>query len=257
VSQAQADLDYLRTAKVDIILKTDDAAKDTPADKDADKTEVPTNTLFGRLTSSTNQLQQTLQSTFANTLASSNPALSTAQLRTQLAENLRLSSARENLQLSVKQAEKMAEEYLRKGDQWVKDAEKWMGDAVKLVPPEDGQNMTTSLDGEYYAFSTSSSPKVLFDATPRASTSAVVAGSRKDTLLSRLREDQGLLLVDPQGKEESEERRQAFAQWLAERWPRDGEQGKAAEIGHVGGIRMALGKSLSCIVDASARNSIG
>jgi len=150
----------------------------------------------------------------------------------------------------------MAEDYLRKGDQWVKDAEKWMGDAVKLVPPED-RTMTTSWDGEYYAFSTSTTPKVLFDATPRASSSAVVAGSRKDTLLSRLREDQDLLLVDPQGDEESEERRLAFAQWVAESWPQAGEQGKTAEIGHVGGIRMALGESLRNIVDDSARTLVG
>lgn len=222
-------------------------------------TEPATNTLLDRITSSTSQLQHTLQTTFQNTLASAaaNPALANpAQLRTQLAENLRLSSAKENLQLSVKQAEKMAEEYLRKGDQWVKDAEKWMGDAVKVVPPDEGSRfVATSWDGgDFYAFSTSSSPKVIFDTTetPRPSTSAVIAGSRKATLLSRLREDQDLLLVDPQGSEESQERRQAFAHWVEKTWPQIHEQGKETEIGYVGGIRMALGELVYCVAHFSA-----
>ncbi len=199
-------------------------------------------------------MQHSLQTTLQNTLASAaaNPSLSNpAHLRAQLAENLRLSSAKENLQLSVRQAERMAEEYLKKGDQWVKDAEKWMGDAVKVLPPEDSDTryIATSWDGgDFYAFSTSSTPseKVLFDSeprTPRPSTSAILAGSRKDTLLSQLRQTKELLIVDPQGEDQSPQRREEYRAWLADVWPAESEGGKAREIGNVGNIRMSLGKT--------------
>lgn len=234
--------------------------KEKARELEGDNTDTPAITLMNRITSSTSQLQHALQTTFHNTLASaaSNPTLSNpAALRTQLAENLRLSSAKENLQLSVKQAEKMAEEYLRKGDQWVKDAEKWMGDAVKVVPPEENDRyIATSWDGgDFYAFSTSTTQKAVVDdagQTPRPSSSAVVAGSRKDTLLSRLREDQGLLLVDPQGPEESQERREAFAQWRKDHWSDASESLRETEAGHVGAIRMALGACSKFRADRSA-----
>ena len=160
-----------------------------------------------------------------------------SQLRNQLAENLRLSSARENLQLSMKQAEKMAEEYLRKGDQWVKDAEKWMGDAVKIVPPDDTRFVTSWDGSDFYSFSTSTpTSDVVFDA---GKASSVMAGSRKDALLRRLREDKNLLLVDPEGESETSERRAQFRQWVEQQWP---QANKEDEVGHVGSIRMVLGK---------------
>lgn len=266
----------MRTAKVEIVRKTgqdsgaSDLASTDPIDTKGKGREsasrhddgVPSSppSLFDKLTSSTSQLQQSLQSTFQSTIASAsnNPALSNPlQLRAHLAENLRLSSAKENLQLSMKQAEKMAEEYLRKGDQWVKDAEKWMGEAVKVVPPDgaDGSYIAASFDGgDLYSFSTSTSTpeKLLFDAdarTPRPSTSAALAGSRKDTLLQRLREDKQLLLVDPMGSDETSERHEEFAKWQQEQWSTAGPL-KEAEVGNVGELRMALGEYdvFSCVI---------
>lgn len=150
----------------------------------------------------------------------------------------------------MKQAERMAEEYLRKGDQWVKDAEKWMGDAVKVVPPDadDQRYIATSFDGaDFYSFSTSTSRTkagtLLFDAearTPRSSTSTIAA-SRKDTLLQRLRQDKQLLLVDPMGAEETTQRHEEFSSWIREHWP-EADSAKEQEVQMVGEIRMALGE---------------
>ena len=282
--QAQADLEYLRTAKIEVVRKSSGIApsemeragegtgkgkeKEANLSNDVGGAEhtvaafpQSANAFLNRLTSSTNQLQQTLQTTLQSTLASaaSNPAITNSfQLRAQLAENLRLSSATQNLQLSMKQAEKLAEEYLRKGDRWVKDAEKWMGEAVKVVPPEGEQlpHVGLSWDGsDWYSFSTSSS-HILHtskDASnmldpdsrlARPSTAGTgLAGSRKEALLRRLREDKELLLVDPSGEAETEERRREFSKWISNDWARVEKSGREAEEGHVGGIRMALGTS--------------
>ena len=287
LAQAKSDLDYLRTAKVEVVRKDpaefraeqerDKAEKKARAaslDKgkgkevdltdDTEPREAGTagtftgsaSALFKSLSSSTTQLQHSLQHTLQTTLASAqnNPALSNpSQLRAQLAENLRLSSARQNLQMSMKQAEKLAEDYMKKGDQWVKDAEKWMEEAVKIVPPEDGDRLVgMSWDGsDFYSFSTSATPQtkegdVIFDAknkTPRPSMSGVaLAGSRKEALLRRLREDKDLLLVDPEGEAESAERRDEFKTWVEKEWPIEGPKGRKEEEGNVGGIRMALGE---------------
>ncbi|ORY22964.1 hypothetical protein BCR39DRAFT_550279 [Naematelia encephala] len=249
VSQAQADIEHLRTTKIEVVRKqSGDDSSISPSDKGKSKAinlndEAPaaTSSLMDRLSASTALFQQSLQTTLA--AATSNPALSNpSQLRAQLAQNLQLSSARQNLQLSVLQAEKLAEEYMRRGDQWIKDAEKWVGDAVKLLPPEGEETRFVGMDGsDFYSFSTSSNPVergVIFDAesrTPRAS----VAGSRKEALLRRLRGDQELLLVDPEGTDESAERHQQFREWIEQKWPA-AEGDKVQELGHVGGIRMAL-----------------
>lgn len=70
--------------------------------------------------------------------------------------------------------------------------------------------------------------------------SAAVAGSRKEALLRRLREDQELLLLDPGAEAESQQRRDEFAAWVRDVWPTAQTTGREAEVGHVGGIRMAL-----------------
>lgn len=147
----------------------------------------------------------------------------------------------------------MAEEYLRKGDQWVKDAEKWMGDAVKVLPPEDPTTryVATSWDGgDFYAFTTSVAPadQVIFEAdprTPRPSSSAVLGASRKDILLSQLRQNKDLLMLNPESDSETVERRTEYRTWLENMWDAEKEAGKAREIGNVGDIRMALGKKQS------------
>ncbi|ORX34955.1 hypothetical protein BD324DRAFT_593306 [Kockovaella imperatae] len=280
VSQAQADLEHLRTAKIEVGVKDTSLTRaltgeEQPADdikgkgkakeessspigEKSSEDQTPGTTLLNRITSSTNQIQQSLQSTIQSTIASaqSNPALSNPnQLRAQIAENLRLSSAKENLQLSMKQAEKLAEEYMKKGDQWIKGAEKWMEEAVKVLPPDDDDEaryVATTWDaGDFYSFSTSSSARskvqkgdVLFDVAGRSSRSgvpgAVVAASRKESLLRRLREDKDLLLVDPEGEGESEERKAEFKQFIEKQWPELSKQGKEKEEAHVGTIRMEL-----------------
>lgn len=291
VAQAQADLEFLKSAKVEIVRKSDgpDATaegstttlddhttatgqsegkgKGAEVDPSSSDAQPGNSSLLDRISSSTTLLQNSLQTTFQNTIAaaSSNPALSNpSQLRTQLAENLRLSSAKANLQLSVRQAERMAEEYLRKGDQLIKDAEKWMGDAVKVLPPDDPNTrfVATSWDGgDLYAFTTSSTPsdKVLFETdsrTPRPSTGAILAGSRKDALLTQLRQNKELLIVDPEGDDETPQRRAEFRSWVRDIWPVVNESGKAREIGNVGDVRMALGKTSPIVMTDSSSSGI-
>ncbi|OCF33165.1 hypothetical protein I317_02372 [Kwoniella heveanensis CBS 569] len=292
LTQAQADLEYLRNAKVEVVAKDPAeyaaeqeaekakkaAAKAAAAEEERSKSKgkgkekavdpedetagapdaASSATAFlNRLTSSTSQLQHSLQSTLQSTLtaASNNPALSNPNvLRQQLAENLRLSSAKENLQLSMKQAEKLAEEYLKKSEGWVKDAEKWMEDAVKVVPPDEDQRMIpVSWDGsDWYSFSTSTPDNdsgaagdVLFDSgdgkSRRSSLpSLAMASSRKDALLRRLREDKDALLVDPEGEKETDERKAEFRQWVQQHWEEQKKNGREEEEGNVGSVRMAL-----------------
>lgn len=290
VSQAQADFEHLKTTNIEVVRKekADDTTptektqaaaerdiKGKGKEKEVDPSaESSTNlgpgspttaasNFFSRLSTSTTQLQSTLQSTIQSTIASaqSNPALKNpAQFRDQLAQNLHLDAARENLQLSMKQAEKMAEEYMKKGDQWVKDAEKWVGEAVKVVPPEEQERRAAGMswDGsDFYSFSTSAPQRkkqdeVLFEAgrsssSDRQVSGVVLAGSRKDALLRRLREDKDLLLVDPESEEETKERRDEFRQWVEQKWGAASKDEREKEEGHVGSIRMALGKlSKSC-----------
>ncbi|WVQ93924.1 hypothetical protein IAU59_001002 [Kwoniella sp. CBS 9459] len=294
LTQAQADLEYLRNAKVEVVAKDPaeyaaeqeaekakkaaskaaaaeeevsrskgkgkEKAVDPEETREASATDAGSSAtaFLNRLTSSTSQLQHSLQNTLQSTLAaaSNNPALSNPNaLRQQLAENLRLSSAKENLQLSMKQAEKLAEEYLKKSEGWVKDAEKWMEDAVKVVPPDEDQRLVSvSWDGsDWYSFSTSTpepgsattAGDVLFDsgdAKSRRSSlpSLALASSRKDALLRRLREDKDALLVDPEGEKETEERKAEFRAWVKEHWEEQKQDGREEEEGNVGAVRMAL-----------------
>lgn len=249
------------------------AVKDKGKGKEVDVPSSPTRTtaILDRLSTSTTQFQSTFQTTINNTLAAAkaNPALADpTALRAKLAENLHLSSARENLTLSFQQAEKLAEEYLKKGgalvkdvqtkggelvkdvqtkgETWVKDAEQWVEENVKLVaPPEEGQTFVSMGGwdgGDFYSFSTSSpTTEAAESRTPRASlSSAAIAGSRKEALLRRLREDKDLLMVDPAGEAETQERRDEFANWVKDRWPTAQTAGREEEEGHVGAIRMAL-----------------
>ncbi|WOO84600.1 uncharacterized protein LOC62_06G008120 [Vanrija pseudolonga] len=248
------------------------AVKDKGKGKEVDAPSSPTRTtaILDRLSTSTTQFQSTFQTTINNTLAAAkaNPALADpAALRAKLAENLHLSSARENLTLSFQQAEKLAEEYLKKGgalvkdvqtkggelvkdvqtkgETWVKDAEQWVEENVKLVaPPEEGQTFVSMGGwdgGDFYSFSTSSPTTETESRTPRASlSSAAIAGSRKEALLRRLREDKDLLMVDPAGEAETQERRDEFANWVRDSWPTAQTAGREAEEVHVRAIRMAL-----------------
>lgn len=282
VLQAQADLEHLKTTNIEIVQKErkDDTtpteksqasaeqdikgkgkAKEvdltTEADTAVTDAASPTSNFLSRLTSSTTQLQATLQSTIQSTIASAqaNPALSNpAQFRDQLAQNLHLNSARENLQMSMKQAEKLAEEYMKKGDQLVKDAEKWMGEAVKVVPPEEQERRSAGMswDGsDFYSFSTSTPTQKTAGGEVETGTGrqrqvsgVVLGGSRKDALLRRLREDKDLLLVDPESEQESAERREEYRRWVEDKWEAAKKDEKEQEEGNIGGIRMALGMYL-------------
>jgi hypothetical protein len=283
VSQAQADLEHLKTTNIEIVQKETEAKEDiTPTEKSqaaveqdlkgkgkakevdtqgtADSASAATSNFLSRLSSSTTQLQATLQSTIQSTIASAqaNPALSNpAQFRDQLAQNLHLDAARENLQMSMKQAEKLAEEYMKKGDQLVKDAEKWMGDAVKVVPPEEQERRSAGMswDGsDFYSFSTSTpTTKASGEKVSQRQVSGLgLGGSRKDALLRRLREDKDLLLVDPESEEEMKERREEYRRWVEEKWETAKKAERKQEEGNVGAVRMALGKFVPAIHRDSA-----
>ncbi|WVQ64656.1 uncharacterized protein L199_002823 [Kwoniella botswanensis] len=292
VSQAQADLEYLRTANIEVVrkdpaeyaaeqeaekakkaaakaareeeAKSREKGKGKEKEKDPSESEENTasataNNLFNKLGINTTQLQQTLQSTL--NAAKNNPNLkdlsNPEQLRQKLAENLKISSAKENLQLSIHQAEKLAEEYLKKSEVFLKDAEKWVEDNVKVLPPDSQQseggndvNEHMVWDGsDFYSFSTSSpATKTTFDNTTGATgkpksksiSSLALATSRKDALLRRLREDKELLMVDPQGDDESEERKKEFADWVKVHYEKQKKDLREQEEGNVGGIRMEL-----------------
>ena len=158
--------------------------------------------------------------------------------------------------MSMKQAEKLAEDYMKKGDQWVKDAEKWVGEAVKVVPPEEQERRSAGMswDGsDFYSFSTSAPKRdtkggpagdiglVGGRSTDRQVSGVILAGSRKEALLRRLREDKDLLLVDPESEDEMKERREEFRHWVAEKWESAKKDEREKEEEHVGAIRMALG----------------
>lgn len=287
VTQAQADFEYLKAAKIEVVRKdatseptkvsakedqdiSADTLKEEPisVQNDQDKgkgketaqssatNQTSPPAFFTKLASSTSQLQQSLLSAVQFTLdaTTANSALSNPNaFRQQLVDNLRLASARENLQLSVKQAEKLAEEYLRKGDQWVKGAEKWMEEAVKVVPPEGEETHVVNIGwdgGDWYSFSTSDNTPLhistIDNGAPGPSAAGtqvkVLASSRKDALLKRLREDKQLLLVDPEGEGETEKRKAEFRDWVKTQWEAQKTNGRLEDEGLVGHIRMELGK---------------
>lgn len=210
--------------------------------------EAAARSLFSKLSVGTSALQQTLQSSLSTTLASARASGldDPAALRARLAENLRLSE----LKLSLQQAEKLAEGYVAKGrgaaEAWAAEAERWVEENVKVVPPPDHVTVPSGgFDaGEWYAFSTSTPAE-----TPRTDSPApgslapsghgLIAGSRKEALLARLRADTALLLVDPAAETESKERRDEYARWIEQNKDRIPEE-KAKEVGDVGEIRMAL-----------------
>nr|XP_019048560.1 hypothetical protein I302_02332 [Kwoniella bestiolae CBS 10118]OCF27490.1 hypothetical protein I302_02332 [Kwoniella bestiolae CBS 10118] len=286
VSQAQADLEYLRTANIEVVRKDpaeyaaeqeaekakkaaakaakEEEAKsrekgkgkerESTAEEEENTAAAAASNLFNKLGINTAQLQNTLQSTL--NAAKNNPNLkdlsNPEQLRAKLAENLKISSAKENLQLSIHQAEKLAEEYLKKSEVFLKDAEKWVEDNVKVVPPDQtGENPDEHMvwDGsDFYSFSTSSpTTKSTFDQSASATakkskpiSSLALATSRKDALLRRLREDKGLLMVDPQGVDETEERKREFGDWVRDHYEDQKRELREVEEGNVGGIRMEL-----------------
>lgn len=223
--------------------------------------------LFAKLTSTSTAIQANLQQTLQTTLeAHPNLPTNPTRLRQTLAQSLHLASARENFDMSLKQAERLAEEYLKKSEGLMSEAGEWVKEAVKIVPPQEGEERPGVVwDGtDMYAFSTSSTPPKADNDRSAASQmygSASVspadrAAMRKQALLRRLRSDKDLLLVNPASEAESEERRVAFAEYVAtEIEARGGIEGDAiraeiwAELGPEGndveelkGLRDELGR---------------
>lgn len=239
VVQAQADFEQLRVAKVEVIRKDPEQyAAEQKAERER-RLEQDPDSILNRITNSTTQIQQNLQSTLQSTIAAAKPALANAS------ETFHLSAAKQNLQSSMTQAEKLAEEYLSKGDQLRKDAERWMSEAVKVVPPGEqaagGEGMRW--DGsDWYAIATTPASKA-----PKSPSqpSRPLAGSRKDALLARLREDEELVLVDPLASDVPAEQRERFERWVADKWPAVSESGIAAEGAMVGTVRMSVGESVA------------
>jgi hypothetical protein len=152
--------------------------------------------------------------------AAHNPNLDVTQIRSSLVQNIQ-----KNLQgVNLKQAEKLAEEYLKKSEGLLAEAGEFLKDAVKVVPPEegDGSGIGMAWDGsDMYSFSTSTAnnlpaDEVIFDQSSsflggtRGASSEVIRAQRKDALMRRLRSDKELLLVDPAAEAESLARRESF-----------------------------------------------
>lgn len=155
--------------------------------------------------------------------AANNPNLDVSQLRSSLTQTIQ-----NNLNgINLKQAEKLAEEYLKKSEGLLQEAGEFLKDAVKVVPPEQGEGISMAWDGsDMYSFSTSSSSnvanEVLFDSASfrgqgRTTSSAELhRANRKDALLRRLRSDNELFLVDPGAESESTSRRETFKAFVDE-----------------------------------------
>ena len=250
MSQAQTDFEQLRVAKVEVVRKEDPLANDAPLgveEKVAGPQATGAASILDRLAGT--PIHHTV-SVVRSTLTSNTGSSNANQLR-RMAENFRTSAAGQRIQLSLQQAEALAEDYMRKGDVFLKDAEKWMEDAVKIVPPEELEGGMSWDGSDWYSFSTStshasSSRTVLYDAGSDGVTkpnrrTTMLAGSRKAALLRRLREDKALLLVDPEGVDETPARKADYRTWLAEHWPEQLQSRRSAEEGHVGGLRMDLG----------------
>jgi hypothetical protein len=247
VKQAKEEYSRLQTQTVEVVRKEKahepeiKAEADGPSTSDKGKakeveasTEAPLATasaaasnLFAKLTSTSSAIQANLQQTLQATLdAHPNLPTNPTRLRQTLAQNLHLASARENFDLSLKQAEKLAEEYLKKSEGFMSEAGEWVKEAVKVVPPQDGEDRPGVVwDGtDMYAFSTSATTSKSGNApwersasqlyTSASASPADRATMRKQALLRRLRSDKDLLLVNPAGEAETEERRAAFANFV-------------------------------------------
>lgn len=171
-----------------------------------------------------------LQKSFSETIAS-NPHLDVNNLsamRSSLTENIQKNLNAAGTAINFKQAERLAEEYLKKSEGLLHDAGEFLKEAVKVVPPEEGGASYQGMawDGsDMYAFSTS------VKSTPGDKNASTTQGgggggnspsrsmeftraSRKDALLKRLRTDRQLLLVDPAGENETPSRREAFQNFV-------------------------------------------
>lgn len=179
-----------------------------------------------------NQNLATLQKSLSESLAvaSSNPQIQSLNLNkltrndinfAEFSANLQKNLAQAGTKLNLQQAEKLAEEYLKKSEGLLHDAGEFLKDAVKVVPPENSDGQAIAWDGsDMYTFSTAgqNASKAygsnLLESGRSASTEVSRSQLRKEALLHRLRADKELFLVDPSAKSESASRREAFARFL-------------------------------------------
>lgn len=176
-------------------------------------------------------LQRSLSESISS--ASSNPQIQSLNLNkltrndinfAQFTDNIQKNLAQAGTMLNVQQAEKLAEDYLRKSEGLFHNASEFLKDAVKVVPPGEGDAHGVAWDGsDSYAFTTAGdgSDRSAYGSSydPARSSSFEVSRSqlRKEALLRRLRADKELFLVDPGAETESTSRRSAFeAFWKSE-----------------------------------------
>ncbi|KAJ9097690.1 hypothetical protein QFC21_004727 [Naganishia friedmannii] len=208
---------------------------------------------FSTQSTTINQNLATLQKSLSESLAvaSSNPQIQSLNLNkltrndinfAEFSANIQKNLAQAGTKLNLQQAEKLAEEYLKKSEGLLHDAGEFLKDAVKVVPPEDSDGQAIAWDGsDMYSFSTAGqnvrrvSSSTLFQSGRSASTEVSRSQLRKEALLHRLRADKELFLVDPSAETESTFRREAFARFLE------------THIGQKGGFE---GESLADMVEA-------
>lgn len=181
----------------------------------------------GNINASINQNLAAVQKSLSESIASAsaNPQLQSLNLNkltrndinfAQFTDNIQKNLAQAGTLLNIQQAEKLAEDYLRKSEGLLHNAGEFLKDAVKVVPPEEGDVHGVVWDGsDSYAFTTAgdrneSGYRNSYDGARSTSFEVSRSQMRKEGLLRRLRADKELFLVDPGAATESASRRSAF-----------------------------------------------
>ncbi|CDZ96523.1 Uncharacterized conserved protein, contains BSD domain [Phaffia rhodozyma] len=163
------------------------------------------------------------QQSLSHTL-SSNPNLKLNQLDLPaLRQNLTNSFQKLQSDLHLADAEKLAEDYLKKSENLLQDAGKFFQEAVKIVPPTndgqagvswDGSDMWTiaTYDGGHTPVYSQTDDQV---SKLTGKSIADVRARRQEALLKALRSNKDLLQIDPAGSEETgKDIREAWLAWL-------------------------------------------
>ncbi|GJJ06659.1 hypothetical protein Clacol_000854 [Clathrus columnatus] len=169
------------------------------------------NTFFSRLQSSlppnltpaslSTTLQRHLPENLQHGLNLEKATTDFAQLRATLVDNVQ----RVQSGTTIQQAEKLAEQYLSKGEALFKEAGFFLKDAIKVLPPEEGDDTTAGViwDGtDLWPIPSTTSRKGKgkegSDVTPGASSSLRSLGRRTEILLRKLRTDADEIRKNPE-----------------------------------------------------------
>jgi hypothetical protein len=174
------------------------------------------NQINANVTSNFSSMQKSLSETIANnpSLAQINRA-NISTLSSTIQQNLEKAGTKVNL----KQAEKLAEAYLKRGEGLLEEASSFLKDAVKVVPPgEESGSYTYSWDGTDIYATGDSYDQPLQPGQTEISRSQL----RLNALLRRLRTDMELLLQDPSAETETTARQEAFARFKKEQFESQG-----------------------------------